>query len=596
MRKLKFWYHFSVMNTITLAMLCLSALAFTGMFISERSAESIQGNAHTINRIGAVRMQSYRILSMLPLTPDNMNEVNHLEDELHSPLFRDVVRTEGFHRAYQTITDSWYQQVKPQLLKSRTPEQGRASVEKFVANLNVLISQIDRHTEQQITEITITQRIFTVLTLLFLFIAILTLRKRLFQPWRQLLNMASAIQAGEFSHKLDTRNYKDEMGELGNALNAMAAELKTTYENLEQRVEEKTAQLQLQNRYLDFLYRSGREFNRQTHTCKTLAPLIEELMSLTPLRQIHLTFTDIQQSSQFENLTFGGARPEFCVDSACQRCLHTPDNGSEATQAQEWLLTDCNKIYGTLSAYIPADCSLHYEEQKLIATFCDLLTQYLALSRQEQHQRQLLLLQERSTIARELHDSIAQSLSYLKIKMGILQRHQDNLTGKQQTLIADIRRELDVTYKQLRELLTTFRLQLSGVGLLPAIEGCIAEYSQKLGFPIEFNYQIPANKVSPPQAIHLFQIIREALHNVYKHANASQVTVSLTMDTPNNLVHLNITDNGIGLDKQASHLNHYGLTIMADRTASLLGGKLDIQSEAQQGTQIHVCFTPTNEM
>ena len=76
---------------------------------------------------------------------------------------------------------------------------------------------------------------------------------------------------------------------------------------------------------------------------------------------------------------------------------------------------------------------------------------------------------------------------------------------------------------QLRELLTTFRLQLTEPGLRPALEASCREYSAHFGFTVRLDYQLPPRFVPSHQAIHLLQIAREALSNALKHANATDV-------------------------------------------------------------------------
>ena len=74
-----------------------------------------------------------------------------------------------------------------------------------------------------------------------------------------------------------------------------------------------------------------------------------------------------------------------------------------------------------------------------------------------------------------------------------------------------MREELNVAYRQLRELLTTFRLKLTEPGLLAALESTLTEFNQRLGFAINFDYQLPAKCVNSHQGIHVVQIVREAL-------------------------------------------------------------------------------------
>lgn len=86
-------------------------------------------------------------------------------------------------------------------------------------------------------------------------------------------------------------------------------------------------------------------------------------------------------------------------------------------------------------------------------------------------------MEERATIARELHDSIAQSLSCMKMQVSCLQMQGDALPTESRQLLGQIRNELNTSWAQLRELLTTFRLQLTEPGLRPALESSCQEYS-----------------------------------------------------------------------------------------------------------------------
>ncbi|MDF4405771.1 histidine kinase, partial [Vibrio parahaemolyticus] len=150
------------------------------------------------------------------------------------------------------------------------------------------------------------------------------------------------------------------------------------------------------------------------------------------------------------------------------------------------------------------------------------------MEHQIEQQQQLLIMDERSAIARELHDSIAQSLSCLKMQISYLQLQPEPLPEKPQQLLTEMRSEINTAYSQLRELLTTFRLKLTEPGLLPSLESTISEFSERMGYTIKLHYDIPAKSISPHQSIHIIQIIREALSNILKHANASWAEVSLT--------------------------------------------------------------------
>ena len=194
---------------------------------------------------------------------------------------------------------------------------------------------------------------------------------------------------------------------------------------------------------------------------------------------------------------------------------------------------------------------------------------------------------ERSAIARELHDSIAQSLSCLKMQISYLQLQPEPLPERPQQLLTEMRSEINTAYSQLRELLTTFRLKLTEPGLLPSLESTISEFSERMGYSIGLNYNLPAKSISPHQSIHIIQIIREALSNILKHANAKRAEVSLSQHA--GIASITITDDGTGISSNADKLNHYGLIIMRERALSLKG-ECSIISREQGGTQVKVTF------
>ncbi|ELI6430285.1 sensor histidine kinase, partial [Vibrio harveyi] len=103
---------------------------------------------------------------------------------------------------------------------------------------------------------------------------------------------------------------------------------------------------------------------------------------------------------------------------------------------------------------------------------------------------------------------------------------------------------------------------------------------------INFSYEIPANKISIHHSIHLIQIIRELLNNIYKHAQASDVTLDLSMK--DNDISLVILDDGCGFSTSQEN-SRYGLKIIGDRAQSL-SGKWDIISSPGKGTEFYLTF------
>ncbi|VFS73982.1 Nitrate/nitrite response regulator protein narL [Kluyvera cryocrescens] len=228
----------------------------------------------------------------------------------------------------------------------------------------------------------------------------------------------------------------------------------------------------------------------------------------------------------------------------------------------------------------------------MVDTLLEQLTSTLALDKQLERQQQLIVMEERATIARELHDSIAQSLSCMKMQISCLQMMQNEQSSPEsRELLGQVRTELNTSWAQLRELLTTFRLKLTESGLRPALESSCKEYSNHFGFPVQLDYQLPPRYVPSHQAIHVLQIAREALSNALKHSQATEVKVSVTQH--GNQVKMVVEDNGCGVPQHAERSNHYGLIIMRDRAQSLRGD-CQVRRRETGGTEVAVTFVPKN--
>ncbi|ASM07758.1 TPA: nitrate/nitrite two-component system sensor histidine kinase NarX [Serratia marcescens] len=582
----------SIVNQVALLMLLSGILGVAGMGISAWMSQSIQGNAHAINKAGSLRMQSYRLLAQVPLDERHEALIRELERDENSPDLQRSVEQEGLTQPFDALRDYWQQTLQPRLRSAQRPADAAPQVAHFVQLLDKLVSDIDRQTERRLLMVTLVQAGFIALTLLLLIGTTCYLRRRLLHPWRQLVEMALAVGRGDFSRRFAQRGHQDEMASLGGALNTMSDELSATYSGLEQRVAEKTADLQQKNQVLSFLYRASRLLHASEPLCSRLTPLLNQLQTLTPLRAIQVRL--YENDSREPLLQLSGnqpLRPEHCHNPVCSACLNDSDRQHPDNPSLSWSLSDKLGDYGVIVAQHAPQQPLNDEHRQLINTLVEQLTSVLAIERQVDHQQQLMLMEERAAIARELHDSIAQSLSCLKMQIACLQMQGETLSSASQALVQQMREELNGAYRQLRELLTTFRLQLTEPGLLAALQSTVAEFNPKLGLTISLDYQLGPRTVPAYQAIHLLQIAREALSNILKHAAASEVSIQVI--NKRGEVTLSVCDNGRGLPAETSRPDHYGLIIMRDRAKSL-HGRCNILPRSGGGTEVRVSFTPDN--
>jgi two-component system nitrate/nitrite sensor histidine kinase NarX len=576
----------SLVSQITMLMLLLGLLGIGGMSMAAWMAGSIEGNAHAINKAGSLRMQSYRLLSEVPLNGKSAAYIRQMEVDQNSADLLQAVERENLQPQFFALRHYWQTTLRDQVLAAKHPQDVSANMAVFVSQLDTLVAELEHKTEYHLQQIALIQRGLVAFTLILLALTIWFLRRHLLTPWRSLLSQASAITAGDFTRRYErkrvaTGNAHNEMDILGDSLNSMSVALGEMVDNLAQRVAEKTADLQQKNRVLDYLYRVSRQLHTSAPLEMRMQPVLKELQSLTPLSGV--------QVRQYEN---NGAEVFNEFSHASPRHPVSPKVGEHAGETGEslsWSLRDERENYGVLLAQLPPGQHLNDDQQQLVNTLLEQLTSTLMLARQAEDQQQLMLMEERSAIARELHDSLAQSLSCLKIQVACLQMHQERLCEEDAALLQQMREELSTAYRQLRELLTTFRLTLNTPGLRAALQHTVDEFSRRMGLAIDFDYQIPPRSVPANQGIHLLHIAREALNNAYKHAKATQV--SLSLHASEGEITMSICDNGEGISPDAERQNHYGLIIMQDR-ASTLHGQCRVARRPDGGTEVTVRFRP----
>ncbi|OIQ96686.1 nitrate/nitrite sensor protein NarX [mine drainage metagenome] len=237
----------------------------------------------------------------------------------------------------------------------------------------------------------------------------------------------------------------------------------------------------------------------------------------------------------------------------------------------------------------------HYFEGAELQLF-EVTAQMLALSMgfqaREQESRRVALLEERAVIARELHDSLAQSLSYMKFQLARLQTNfgSNLIESGAVTIVDDMRDGLDNAYRELRELLTTFRVQMDIRGLDHVLEEAIEEFSQRSSLNIMLDNRLQECRLSVNEEFHLLHVVREALSNIVRHSGAEKVTIALVLQSTGDVI-VTIDDDGKGCSFDEAKPHHYGLAIMTER-AYCLGGTIEVIPRRLGGTRVRLLFRP----
>jgi PAS domain S-box-containing protein len=199
--------------------------------------------------------------------------------------------------------------------------------------------------------------------------------------------------------------------------------------------------------------------------------------------------------------------------------------------------------------------------------------------------------EDRKYLARELHDDMAQVLGSASRQLDTLLRRERNLKSSVVSDLKDVQAQLGHGLKFVQRFIKNLRPSLlDDLGLVPALRSLTNSLEDSDGIVTTFTVSGREKRLTAEQELSLFRIVQEALNNVKKHAEASEVSVTVAFD--NGGLKLTVQDNGVGFDLPGSMdslplAGKLGLMGMQERVW-LLGGTLEIESYPHQGTALRV--------
>ena len=197
-----------------------------------------------------------------------------------------------------------------------------------------------------------------------------------------------------------------------------------------------------------------------------------------------------------------------------------------------------------------------------------------------------MLEDERSKIAREIHDEFGQQLMGFKMSLSSLGR-LDALPGKARLIISELLDGVESTFHSLRNFSNDLRPGiLDTLGLIPSIEWLVRGFEKRSRIPCSLEMKVNKQKFGRDLSINFFRICQEALTNIVKHAEATAVSVEMVEQGED--LFMKISDNGKGMvTEKLENAFSLGFLGMHER-ARLIGGDLDIYSQVGKGTMIKV--------
>jgi two-component system nitrate/nitrite sensor histidine kinase NarQ len=440
-------------------------------------------------------------------------------------------------------------------LLSETNESYLASVRDFVDRIDKLVGKLQVYSEKKLQNLAMIGGFGLGGVLVVSLYILLIVRRRVLEPVNGLIEASQSIQRREFDIHLKPSGSK-EMDFVGRSFTSMSQELGQLYDDLESAVEQKTSELQQANASLSTLYRTTSLLADPSLNYSLFQTILDELVSHPLVAGVKATVLD---ESDVDVLFVSGT--------------------TQAPLKENRTLRYSGVEQGNLTLFLLAPV-----DESFIESFTQIYSRAIYYKATKKQQQQLLIHTERATIARELHDSLAQNLSYLKIQTVLLKRE-----FSQHPVVLDLDEGLRSCYQQLRELLKTFRLPVGELNFAEALKTTVEDLQGRTEAAISYNNQLNSLRLTAEQHVHVLQIIRESTLNAAKHAKAK--TIKIGCIDEGDRVCITVEDDGRGFDVNKTQDGHYGLAILHER-AEQLGGTMKIESTIGQGSMINMCFEP----
>lgn len=230
-------------------------------------------------------------------------------------------------------------------------------------------------------------------------------------------------------------------------------------------------------------------------------------------------------------------------------------------------------------------------ERDLVAALADMAAIGIRTARLREAEDQFTILSERDRIARELHDSLAQVLGVIHLRLRALEpRAADGASHAIASELADIADTADEAYRDVREAILGLRETIpEETGLEGALREYLRKYHRQTGIAASLVCEGDTHGTLPPRSeVQLLRVVQEALTNVRKHSGARRVVVRIDCTGPAPV--LTVEDDGAGFDPArvaATMEGGFGLTSMRERVEQI-GATLDVHTAPGEGTTIEV--------
>ena len=588
----------------------------------------LEGASTAINDAGSLRMQTYRLAYMVGNHATERqinNQIKEFEQSLQKVSRTDAInpllpaqRPQAYDLIQSMLVIDWQSNILPKLQKHTLPTN--IDLYRFAGNIDLFVQALENANEENTRWLRRFQMALILMILIAAGVMIKFHYSWIIRPLEALLDGVQTIGRGGFGVAIPT-GYIQEFAQVSKGFNQMSAHLKTLYTDLEGLVARQTQDLARQNRDLEMLYQTTRDLH-QTHTptkaaeefLSRVVPAVSASAGSIRLLDFERKRTDLVAST---GLPADVQTAEQCSELEACLCGHKDKGGeggrpSEKPSGQSACFYDARNysnlpfvtghpgfarvsvfpiLYkseelGILTLYFSDGIELGENDDSLLRTLCGQLGVSIANSRFAQERSQLAVLQERNLIAQGLHDSIAQTLTFLNLQVQMLDSAYK--AGEKEQMEENIRFLTDGVqecYDDVRELLLNFRTKISNKDFPEAVTSLLARFEQQTQIEVDTAWRDDGPSLNNDEQLQVIFILQESLSNIRKHAQAHHVVVEL--DNRYDFT-LQIRDDGVGFDtgrlKNMSEA-HVGLGIMQER-ARRINAVLSVESQPHQGTTV----------
>lgn len=626
---------------ITGILLVFFVAAFAAIGLTLFTSWHLKGAAAAINDAGSLRMGAYRMAYLVEQSDSGTLDDTSFSARLLAEMARYDLVLEGLMAGdpvrplyvprgddiageLRALSVRWRDEIRPELTRLATapgPSAVAGGFGSLVLDAEALVERIDgivrRMEYSYASEAAWLRGSQVVLVFLAIIGTVFLIRffsVQVIHPVDELSRGLRKMEEEDFGVRLPIQRH-DELGEVTEGFNRMAAHLQQMYRTLEQRVQEKTESLTARNRELGILYSSIsflHEPQDMDSLCRGFLLRIRETMgaSAAAIRlmdsgseNLCITYCEGLDERFLDEETMISCADCVCGD-ASQRPITifaevdppgpgvTRDTCSKAGfRAVTATTISVNKrAIGVFNLFFDDLHTVGEADRKMLETLGEQLGVAIDNLRLQSRERELAVSEERNLLARELHDSIAQALAYMNLQLQLCEKAlAARDTDEVRESLIRIRQGVQESYDDVRELLVHFRSRVGQQDLEAAIGAALRRLGEHGGVVTHLDIDGGGAPLDSETETQVLYIVQEALSNVRKHADASKVEVWLHRGLDGLIV--SVRDDGKGFDDTLGGSDdpqaHIGLTVMRER-AQRIGAGFTVHSHPGKGTEVRV--------